>query len=250
MAYRRVSIGADPGVNPTTIWTPSTGFLSTPGDITSGAPPAAGYVAPTLSPPPACSQDTQPGGAAFSQACIAQVLANQQNNMQLLNNANYAVDISSCNANWAENDAAYANLGLTRPPNTCASRTFGLTPTGGYTSDASVQGPGGQTILNAAGQPVTTPPPVFSPTPNPYVVATPTPTPARPAGGAIPAPPTSLPPGASLPSSSGDGGPSSSYVTPGTDFFSSAVAVDGFNVPIWGLLAGGAALLFLAGGRR
>lgn len=145
--YRRAGfagLGADPSINPTTIWTPSGGFnFNTPG--ATGGP--AVFQTPTSVPVPACSQDTQPGGAAFSSACIAQVLAAQQQNMQLANNANFVVDYTNC-----------VNQGLS--PATCAGRTYGLTPTGGFTSDASVTGP--QVIVDANGNPVGAPPPVYT----------------------------------------------------------------------------------------
>jgi hypothetical protein len=138
--YRRAGfagLGADPGVNVTTIWTPQAGFV-TPGG--AGAP--AVYQAPTNTVPvPDCTQDTRPGGAAFSDACIAQLLAAQQQNMQLANNANFKVDYTNC-----------VSQGIA--PADCASRTYGLTPAGGYTSDAG-GGPGGtQLILDANGNPV------------------------------------------------------------------------------------------------
>jgi hypothetical protein len=136
--YRRAGfagLGADPSINATTIWTPSGGFVQ------GGGSPAAVYQAPTSVAVPACSQDTRPGGAAFSSACIAQLLAAQQQNMQLANNANFVVDYANC-------------VGQGLSPATCASRTYGLTPAGGYTSDAGA-GPGGsQLILDANGNPV------------------------------------------------------------------------------------------------
>ena len=106
-----------------------------------GPTPAAVYQAPAPVGVPACSQDTRPGGAAFSDACIAQLLAAQQQNMQLANNANFKVDYANC-------------VGQGIAPADCASRTYGLTPAGGYASDAGA-GPGGsQLILDANGNPV------------------------------------------------------------------------------------------------
>jgi hypothetical protein len=61
--------------------------------------------------------------------------------MQLANNANFVVDYTNC-----------VNQGIS--PADCGSRTYGLTPAGGYTSDAGA-GPGGTTlILDANGNPV------------------------------------------------------------------------------------------------
>jgi hypothetical protein len=113
-----------------------------PAQTYTGGPVApAVYQAPTYAPVPACSQDTRPGGAAFSSACIAQLLAAQQQDFQLANNANFVVDYTNC-----------VNSGLA--PTICASRTYGLTPAGGYTSDAG-GGPGGTPlILDANGNPV------------------------------------------------------------------------------------------------
>jgi len=136
--YRKAGfagLGADPGVNVTTIWTPQSGFVQG-----GGAPPAV-YQAPALIPPPACVQDTQPGGAAFSDACQTLLMKIQQQNFQLANNANFKVDYQNC-------------VGQGLDPSVCASRTYGLTPAGGYTSDAGA-GPGGSTlILDANGNPV------------------------------------------------------------------------------------------------
>lgn len=136
-------------VNPTTIWLPGTGagsgFLSTPGNAATASGGPAVYQAPTAVPVPACASDTQPGGAAFSASCIAQVLAAQQQNMNLNNAANYAVDITNCNNDWAENNAAYTADGIVGPPNTCANDQFGLTPTqtGGYTGSTTGPQPSG-----------------------------------------------------------------------------------------------------------
>ncbi len=100
-------------------------------------------------PVPACTLDTRPGGAAFSDACIAQLLAAQQQNMQLANNANFKVDYANC-------------VGQGIPPADCAARTYGLTPAGGFTSDAG-GGPGGsQAIIDANGNIVSGPIAVYT----------------------------------------------------------------------------------------
>ena len=141
--YRRAGfagLGADPGVNSTTIWTPSGGWVGSGG-------PAAVFQAPANIPVPACASDTQPGGAAFSQACIDQVLAAQQQRMAGNTAANYAVDRSNCETAWAENDARYKSLGIQGPPNDCAQRTYGLTlpgTTGGTAADI----PNAQALLD------------------------------------------------------------------------------------------------------
>jgi hypothetical protein len=137
-------MGADPGVNATTIWTPSGGW--------TGGGGAAVYQAPSVPPLPACTQDTQPGGAAFSQACIDALQKRQQGIFQANNNANFQVDYTNC-----------VNQGL--DPSVCASRTYGLTPAGGYTSDAGAGPAGSQLILDANGNPV---PPAGSNPPAPH----------------------------------------------------------------------------------
>ncbi len=152
--YRRAGFAGMRGLGDGTCQVPQPGVpmvypaCPTSAPISSGAP-AATYTSTGSSPAvyqpytpvavPSCTLDTQPGGAAFSSACIAQLLAAQQQNMQLANNANFVVDYTNC-----------VNQGLS--PATCASRTYGLTPAGGYTSDASVQGT--SVILDANGNPV------------------------------------------------------------------------------------------------
>src|ERR1700676_3410059 len=49
----------------------------TPASQYTGQPAPAVYQAPTPVAVPACTLDTRPGGAAFSDACIAQLLAAQ-----------------------------------------------------------------------------------------------------------------------------------------------------------------------------
>jgi hypothetical protein len=101
----------------------------------------AAYVAPAAVANPSCLQDAGPGGTAFSDTCQALLHQAQQTRMQLANNANFQVDYTNC-----------VNQGIA--PADCASRTYGLTPAGGYTSDAGA-GPGGsQLILDANGNPV------------------------------------------------------------------------------------------------
>lgn len=71
-------------VNPTTIWTPTTGFLSKPGDITSGQPqnqPTSVYDVPGLLLPYQTCLDAM-GGSGGSGACVDQNLATQQQNFQ------------------------------------------------------------------------------------------------------------------------------------------------------------------------
>src|SRR5260221_655114 len=85
----------------------------------------ASYVPPTHIPVPACAFG--PAATADSAECQRQVMAVQQQNFQIDNNANYAVDLANC-------------LNTFPQPPDCYSRTFGLTPAGGYTSNAHPQG--------------------------------------------------------------------------------------------------------------
>jgi hypothetical protein len=96
----------------------------------------ATYVAPTSVAPPACTQDTRPGGAAFSAECQAQLQAYQQARMAADNAANRAVFLENCNRDWQANAAQYQALGMEVPPNDCAYRGYGQTlpgTTGSYT---------------------------------------------------------------------------------------------------------------------
>jgi len=102
---------------------------------TQGPAPAT-YVAPPSIPVPACSQDTRPGGAAFSAECIAQVQAAQQARMAADNQANRAVFVANCNRDWEANAVRYRELGMEVPPNDCEYRGYGQTlpgTTGSYT---------------------------------------------------------------------------------------------------------------------
>lgn len=147
---------------------------------------AASYVAPTAVPRPACSYDPNPF-VANSAACIAQLLAAQQGNFQVDNDANRAVFVQDC-------------LNTVPQPPDCLTRTYGQTPAGGYTSDAIVQG--GQLILDARGNvvsavdpatgevPVVNAPPAPAATPPAQTPAA-TPPAKNAAGGSNAAPPPS-----------------------------------------------------------
>ncbi len=119
----RFGMGADPGVNVTTMWTPQGGFNFSSG----GSSGPAVFKQPVVVPAPACVNDTQPGGSAYSPECQAQVIAN---NLQTLANrtaANYDVDLQNC-------------LNTFPQPPDCYQRTFGLTlpgTTGGTSADLS-----------------------------------------------------------------------------------------------------------------
>lgn len=141
----------DPGVNSTTIWTRSTGFLTTPGVVTAadyntGTP---GYESPTLMGPPACSLDPNPF-VSSSGECIAQLLANQQKDMGQRNNSNYNVDLFNC-------------LNQFPQPSNCHERTFGLTPVGGFNGGLNILTPNAQQLVTgivptAVAQLTSTPP--------------------------------------------------------------------------------------------
>jgi hypothetical protein len=279
MSYTRRGLGYS--VNPTTIFEPGTGpgtgWLATPGDAASAITGPPVFQAPTIVPPPACSQDTEPGGEAFSAACIAQVLAAQQANMAAQNNANYQFDVATCRSNLAENNAQRASLGMPALPDTCAENTYGLTPmgsTGGVsemTPDAAAilgasPAPGSSATAglqpcvqpnffdtlgyctNPAGQHVpgtlsqTQQSPNYTPapktTPSPQPAPTPTPTPT----------PAPTPPAGGSPVGDGSGG---GYVGSSTSFFDETLPIAGFNIPDWLLLAAaGVAAFAFMGGRR
>ena len=129
-------------INPTTIWTPQTGYLATAGDITTATGPAV-YQAPNYVPVPACAS----GPSMFTPECIATVLAAQQANMAANNAANRAVFLADCNNNWALNDARYAELGMPRPANDCDQRLYGQTLPG---TTGSAQQPQIQPIYSGA----------------------------------------------------------------------------------------------------
>lgn len=223
-AVRNPGLGQS-NINSTTIWTPSGGY---------GGGGSTAYVAPTMTPAPACSSG--PPGTSDSAECIALLLATQQGNMQAANKANYTSDEGTCNANFAENAAQRASLGLPALPNTCGSNTFDLVPTGGYTGDASVSGP--QTIVDANGNPVSiTPGAISGSVPNTYVAP-------------VPAATSSTPAPVSGGGSSDSTGTASNYVDQATSFLGGDVSVAGSSFPVWGLLAAGAALLFFMGGRH
>jgi len=83
--YRRGGMGQAPNINPTTIWTPQTGFLNQTGTLTAGyqnQPQVTSvYDVPgLLLPAPACTQAS--GGAFVSSECVDQALATEQLNFQ------------------------------------------------------------------------------------------------------------------------------------------------------------------------
>jgi hypothetical protein len=71
-------------INPTTIWTPTTGFLNQPGNVNShtvfGGPTSVYDVPGLLLAAPACTQDNN--GAFVGAGCVDQALAVQQQNFQ------------------------------------------------------------------------------------------------------------------------------------------------------------------------
>lgn len=230
-------------INPTTIFTPSTGFLSTPGDITSGQiqPASSGgpglYVTtPTSSqlPPPACSQDTRPGGAAFSDACIALDLANQAANMGQSNLASYNIDLLNCLHTYPQ------------PPD-CYQRTFGLTPVGGYTGGVNILTPNAQQFVTGIA-PVQQPPaPPQQQTQQQIIPPSSTATPTARQNQVN----TQSPASQTQQMMSGGGGGGSGIIDASTSFLEGDVNIAGFNVPVWALgLAAIGVVAIAAGGRH
>jgi hypothetical protein len=107
---------------------------------TGGGGGGAVYVAPPTTGAPACSSSPF-ANISDSPECIAALLAWQQTQFQANNNANFQVFYSDCVAQGLD-------------PSVCASRTYGMTPAGGYTSDAGAGPKGSQLILDANGQPI------------------------------------------------------------------------------------------------
>jgi hypothetical protein len=258
MSY--VGLG-DSNINPTTIWTQATGFLSVAGDPSTGATQPT-FVAPVQNPAPACSSG--PAATADSAACIAQLLSNQQQNMNNQNAANYNYDLQTCEANYAENVPQYQADGITPPQDTCSENTFGLTPTvsGGYTGTTpvpTVTCPLGQSNVNGVC------------TAN-YVA------PPPPSGGSGTGTGAGSGTGSGGGSGTGGGGTGtgngngsnistdpngavcattalvSGYCPSGMSFFTQDVNILGEEIPVWGLIAAGVAALVLLpsliGGRR
>ncbi len=232
-------------INPTTMWTPSTGFLATPGDVSTALAPPATYVAPNYVPTPACAS----GPSMFTSECIAQVLAAQQQNMAANNDANRAVFVADCNRDWAMNAENYQNLGLQVPPNDCAYRGYGQTipgisPTGSYSGylpgtpqdiiDWRTANPGG-------GSPG---PVLVSNDPIPYTA--PQLGPAVVPGQVAIIPPTQAPPTQAPAVTDRLAATANHYVSAAQDFLTENVPVAGYDIPGWALAAAGlAAFMFL-----
>lgn len=164
----------------------------------------------------------------FDSACMDRWLGVQRQTFQEDFNADLAQLRENCNRDWALNDSRYASLGITRPPNNCAERSFGLTPPG-YSSYASPT----STYTFAHDYPAYTPPaapiPQAATIPAPAIVAAPRTTQA-PASTSNPAP--------------------ANYIEAGTDFLQYPRDVAGFQIPTWGLIAAGVGALFLFKGGR
>ncbi len=116
-----------------------------------------------------CTTDLIAGGNAI--ACVEE---NQRRQAQYFlddYNERLAGFIAACNRDWQLNDDQYKALGLPRPVNDCAQRTYGLTAPGGTT--------GGQVQQQI---PVTyMPPPPPPPAPSPATVTAPSPAVLHPA---------------------------------------------------------------------
>ena len=112
-------LGAPSNINPTTIWTPQSGY-----NVGGGS---TAYQAPAQVAVPACASSPD-ANTADSAECQAQLMAAQRQNLAADTGANLTVDQNVCESNYAENAAAYAALGISPPPNTCMEQTYGLVP--------------------------------------------------------------------------------------------------------------------------
>ena len=112
-------LGAASNVNPTTIWTPTSGY-NVGGGSTS-------YQAPAQVAVPACASSPD-ANTADSAECQAQLMAAQTQNLAADTGANLTVDQNTCESNYAENAAVFAALGIAPPPNTCMEQTYNLVP--------------------------------------------------------------------------------------------------------------------------
>jgi hypothetical protein len=184
-----------------------------------GAP--ATYVAPSTIALPACTQDTRPGGAAFSSACINLLLANQSANMGQANLSNYDVDLANC-------------LNTFPQPTNCYERTFGLTPVGGYTGGVNILTPNAQQFITGIA-PIIAPP----------LASTATPT-------AIQNQVNKTPPVAQqLVMASGSAGSGGIIDTSSiTSALGGDVSVMGYQIPIWAIGIAVVGGLVLLGGRH
>lgn len=146
---------ADPRVNATTMWLPGGGgFLATTGDASTSQQNNdikklldSGQL--SLKGKPACSSDSNPFVSSSSE-CIAQLLANQQNDFAVNNAKNYSIDLTNC-------------LNTFPQPTDCYQRTYGLTPVGGFTGGVNVVTPNAQQIITGVA-PIQTPPNKQTPT--------------------------------------------------------------------------------------
>jgi len=216
--YRRGGMGQS-NINPTTIWTPQTGFLNTPGTLTGGyqnQPQVTSvYDVPgLLLPAPDCTQAS--GGAFVSSECVDQALAVQQQNF----------------ARTAAYNAGTLKLPAVPVPTPQAPPPSGPIPCvqpnifkNGICVDPFTLKPITGAMTQAQQNPNYVPPTSASH----ETVRTGTTT-----------PPTTPP-------TSGDGS-TTNYIAPETSFFEEDIPGTGF--PLWGVAAAGLALFLLMGGRH
>lgn len=170
----------------------------------------------------------QSGCDPLDTACVNAQLAAQAGAMDAKFQADLSAFRAACNRDWLANDAIYASLGVTRPPNNCGERTFGLTPPGGYTSNA---GPT-STYTFAHDYPTFTPPVAVVPAAVVQAVKTAT----QPAIVTVASPSTAP--------------PVQNYIAQGTSFLEDSHQIAGFNVSNLALIAAGIGALFLFKGGR
>lgn len=173
----------------------------------------SGYVAPVPVGTPNCASNPN---LMFTPECIETVLAAQHANQAGMDAANRAVFLKNCHDMIANENISRRARGLPLQVDDCDERTFGQTLPG--TSGSAVQAP-----IAPVYQAV-----IASKSEIPAVAAAEL---AVEAAGAS----NSAKPG---------------YVSDAEGFLGGSVPVVGYDFPMWGLLAAGAAALFFMGGRR
>ena len=216
--YRRGGMGQAPNINPTTIWTPQTGFLNQTGTLTAGyqnQPQVTSvYDVPgLLLPAPDCTQAS--GGAFVSSACVDQALATQQQNFQ--RTAAYNAGLLKI--------AASAPVGPPPPPGGGGSGPQPCVQPNIFKNGICVDPFTLKPIAGAMTQQQQNPNYVPPTSASHETVRTGTTTPPT-----TPTPPTT------------------NYIAPDTSFFEEDIPGTGF--PLWGVAAAGLALFLLMGGKH
>ncbi len=169
-----------------------------------------------------CTTDLIAGGNA--EACVAENTRRQAQYMLDDYNERLAAFIAACNRDWQLNDDQYKALGLPRPVNNCAERTYGLTAPGGTT--------GGQVQAQI---PVTYMPP---------------PPPAAAAPAPAPAPiPAAVQASARTPITETYIAPAPQAIQISHRDATAGEWIEGSGIPVWGLVLAGAAVLYFMRGK-